>query len=133
MRKGRTKDTKTGKIRIVSMSKILKEVLQEHYTDRLSDVYIFPSYKSLKPYHGTNAIVINHLQPLLKRLSIEYKTIYATRHSFASSLIQNNVPITHVQKMPGHSKLETPMAFYVKNGLLDDADMMPALDQLYGA
>lgn len=132
VRKGKIKDTKTGQIRTVSMSKILKEVLQEHYPNRISDIYVFPSYKTLKPYHGTNAIVRNHLKPLLKRLGIEYKTIYATRHSFASNLVQNNVPITHVQKMLGHSKLETTMAFYVKNGLLDNTDMAPVLDGLYG-
>lgn len=133
VKKAKLKSTKTGKVRIVDMARALHDALKEHYKNRLSDVFVFPSYKTLKPYHGSNAVVRHYLKPLLKELGIEYKTIYATRHSFASNLVQNNVPITYVQKMLGHSKLETTMNFYVKNGLIDSAEMAPLLDQMYSA
>ena len=65
--------------------------------------------------------VKTYLKPLLERLNITYKTLYATRHSFASSVVENNMPITLAQKYLGHTKLSTTMDYYVKNGLIDIA------------
>lgn len=133
VKKAVLKTTKTGKTRVVDMSSNLYDELKAHYENRLSDTFVFPSYKTLKPYHGSNAVVRHYFKPLLKELNIEYKTLYATRHSFASNLVQNNAPITFVQKMLGHSKLTTTMDFYVKNGLIDSSEMAPILDKLYSA
>ncbi len=130
-KKGKLKSTKTGKTRILDIPKLLSDELKIHYENRLSDTYVFPSYKTLKPYHGTNAISRHYFQPLLKELGIEYKTLYATRHSFASNLIQNNVPITYVQRMLGHSKPSTTFDSYVKGSLLDSDDIVPHLENLY--
>jgi len=76
-------------------------------------------------------IVKTYLKPLLERLNITYKTLYATRHSFASSVVENNMPITLAQKYLGHTKLSTTMDYYVKNGLMDMSDIEKELDKLY--
>ena len=133
-RKGVLKETKTGKSRNVDMSSLLYDELLIYYNNKLDERYVFPSTKDhSKLFYEPKTIVEHHLKPLLKELDIEYKTLYATRHSFASNLVLNNVPITYVQKMLGHSKLTTTMDFYVKNGLIDSSDMAPLLDNLYSA
>ena len=76
-------------------------------------------------------IVKTYLKPLLERLNITYKTLYATRHSFASSVVENNMPITLAQKYLGHTKLSTTMDYYVKNGLMDVAKIDSGIDKLY--
>jgi integrase len=137
VKKAKLKTTKTDRERTIDMSTQLHEALQVHYKNRLSDEFVFPSSKrcvktkKYVPYHGSNSVVRNHLKPLLLRLGIEYKTIYATRHSFASNLIMVNAPITYVQQMLGHEKLETTM-IYIKNGLIDSSEMAPMLDSMYG-
>ncbi|PUE63334.1 tyrosine-type recombinase/integrase [Arcobacter caeni] len=64
-------------------------------------------------------------------LSIEYKTLYATRHSFASVMVENNVPLTYVQKQLGHKRLSTTMDYYIKNGLINENKYNPILDVIY--
>lgn len=137
VKKSKLKSTKTSTIRVVNIATPLYEILKIHYQNRLSDVYVFPSSKPSKdnqhlPYHGSNSVVRNHLKPLLKKLNIPYRTLQATRHSFASNLVLSNTPLTYIQKMLGHSKLSTTMDFYIKNGLIDSAEITPILDKMYG-
>ena len=134
LKKGVIKCTKTGQTRIVDMATPLYNVLKVHYDKRCSESFLFPSTKDVrKPFYEAHTIVKHHLKPLLESLNISYKTLYATRHSFASNLVLKNAPITYVQKMLGHSKLTTTMDFYVKNGLIDSAEMTPILDSMYSA
>ena len=132
VKKGIIKGTKTGIVRQVDMSTTLYNELLIHYDKRISDTYLFPSSKTMKPYHGTNSVVRNNFKPLLKDLGIEYKTLYASRHSYASNLILKNAPLSYVQSALGHTKLSTTMV-YVKNGLIDGDEMRPILDSMYSA
>lgn len=85
----------------------------------------------MKPYWEPKTIINTYFKPLLKKLNIEYKTLYATRHSFASIMVENNVPLTYIQKQLGHKRLSTTMDFYVKNGLISKASRDIRLDTLY--
>lgn len=51
--------------------------------------------------------------PLLERLHIERKTPHATRHTFASWAVANDVQPEYIQKMLGHSRYETTANTYV--------------------
>lgn len=93
---------------------------------------IFPNHKTLKPYWESKSIISSYLKPLLKDLGIEYKTLYASRHSFASIMVENNLPLTYVQKQLGHKKLSTTMDFYIKNGLMNQDSRDLRIDTLYG-
>ncbi len=126
------KCTKTGKTRVVDMPTPLVEILRQHYENRISDKFVFPSPRSGLPFYASNMIIKTYLKPLLKELDIPYKTLYATRHTYASLLIENNVPITYVQKMLGHANLSTTM-LYIKNTLMDTKAMLPKIDNLYSA
>jgi acyl-CoA thioester hydrolase len=55
----------------------------------------------------------------------------ATRHSFASVMVENNLPLTYVQKQLGHKRLSTTMDFYVKNGLINQNGRDKRIDTLY--
>lgn len=130
--KGKLKSTKTGIVRVIEMSQVLYDSLQIHYENRLDSPFVFPSPKTLKAFVGTNSLVRSHLKPLLKRLGIEYRTLYATRHSFATNLITTGVPINQVQRLLGHTQITTTMN-YVKNGLADSDEIRSKLDKMYSA
>lgn len=131
-KKRQLKCTKTGKTRVVDMPTPLIEILRQHYETRISDRFVFPSPRSGLPFYASNMIIKTYLKPLLEELNIPYKTLYATRHTYASLLIENNVPITYVQKMLGHANLSTTM-LYIKNSLIDTKAILPKIDDLYSA
>jgi integrase len=132
MRKGVLKDgTKTDENRIIRMSKPLKDELLAHQKLSKSDVWVFPNPKTGKPYYEANSITRWYFKPLLKKFGIEYKTLYALRHTFASLSAQRNIPMSAIQKQLGHKKLSTTLDFYVKNNLLSDDNDMDMFDKLY--
>ena len=57
-----------------------------------SSLWVFPNENTLQPYFESRPIVKSYFKPLLERLNIPYKTLYATRHSFASSIVEKNMP-----------------------------------------
>lgn len=123
--------TKTGIINVIDMALPVKEVLIKYYDEAVSDEWIFPNPKSGKPYWEPRSIIKSKLKPLLKELGIEYKTLYATRHSFASNMVESNVPLTYIQKQLGHKKLSTTMDYYIKNGLVCQNTKDERIDSLY--
>lgn len=130
-RHGVLKSTKTNIVNTVYMPSPVKEALQLHKQTAKSDLWVFPNENTLQPYFESRPIVKSYLKPLLERLNITYKTLYATRHSFASSVVENNMPITLAQKYLGHTKLSTTMDYYVKNGLMDVANIDKGIDRLF--
>ncbi len=115
------------------MSQVLYDDLQEHYKNRLDSEFVFPSPKTLQPFVGTNNLVRNYFKPLLKRLGIEYRTLYATRHSFGSNLINSGAPISYVQNALGHSTPRMTLEKYVKGGRFDSKEVLPILDRMYAS
>ena len=132
MRKGVLKDgTKTDENRIIRMSKPLKDELLAHQKLSKSDVWVFPNLKTGKPYYEANSITRWYFKPLLKKLGIEYKTLYALRHTFASLSAQRNIPMSAIQKQLGHKKLSTTLDFYIKHDLLAEENDIDIFDKLY--
>lgn len=123
--------TKTGITNVIDMAEPLKQILFAYVNEAPSFEWIFPNPKTLEPYWESKSIIKSYLKPLLKDLGIEYKTLYATRHSFASVMVENNVPLTYVQKQLGHKRLSTTMDFYVKNGLINQNGRDKRIDILY--
>ncbi len=130
-RHGKLKSTKTNIVNTVYMPAPVKEALHIHSQTAKSSLWVFPNENTLQPYFESRPIVKTYLKPLLEHLNITYKTLYATRHSFASSVVENNMPITLAQKYLGHTKLSTTMDYYVKNGLMDVAKIDSGIDRLY--
>jgi len=123
--------TKTGITNVIDMAEPVKIALSNYYDEALSDEWIFPSPLTLLPYWSPKSIIKSQLKPLLNSLNIEYKTLYATRHSFASIMVENNVPLTYIQKQLGHKKLSTTMDYYIKNGFVNEKGRDERIDKLY--
>lgn len=130
-RHGVLKETKTNIVNVNYLPAPVKEALTLHSQTAKSSLWVFPNKKTLQPYFESRPIVESYFKPLLERLNIPYKTLYATRHSFASSIVEKNMPITLAQKYLGHTKLSTTMDYYVKNGLMDVAKIDRGIDRLY--
>ncbi len=132
MRKGKVKEsTKTGENRIVMLSRPLKEALLAYRDVCTSDTWLFPNPKTGKPYYEANSITKWYFRPLLKQCDIDFKTLYATRHTFASLSAQKNIPMSIVSKQLGHKKISTTMDFYVKHNLLSNKNNQNIFDKLY--
>lgn len=131
-RKGVLKNTtKTGKSRVIRMSKPLKEELLEYKKICTSDVWLFPNERTGEPFYETNSINKRYFQPLLKRLGIVYISFYALRHSFASLAVQQGVSMPAIQNQLGHSKLSTTQDYYINFDLLAEENTIDLLDNLY--
>lgn len=133
IRRGVIGTTKTGEIRVVFMADRLKKVLLHWKEQRRGErVWVFPNPISQEPYTASRTIVDTHVKPLLKRLDIEYKTLYATRASMASLASENSVPLPLIQQMLGHKDIATTQRYYLKNGLLDPISSLEYVNQLAG-
>lgn len=131
IRKGVLGTTKTGVSREIMMSKTLKEKLLLWKSQNQNSVWVFPNPKTSKPYTEPKSIVERKFKPLLKKLGIEYKTLYATRHTFASMSLEKQLPLTFIQETLGHSELDTTLKYYVKGGLLSEDKKLNYLNNLY--
>jgi len=132
MRKGVLKEsTKTGEDRVIRMSLPLKDELLKYREVAKSKEWVFPNEKTLRPYSEANSITRWKFKPLLKSLDIEFKTMYALRHTFASLSAEKQIPMVVIQKQLGHKKMSTTLDFYVKHDLLSDEENSDIFDTLY--
>ncbi len=107
----RLKETKTGVVRYVDMLDIVYDSLYNFCLDRKNEDFIFVN-KDGEPYHESKNIIKYHFKPLLEKLNIEYKTLYASRHSFISLMLNKGMDLMWVQNMAGHSSSSTTLRHY---------------------
>jgi integrase len=131
IRQGRTSSTKTGTVRTIDIAEPLKKVLLAYKNDAPQCEWVFPNPKTLKPYYESTAIVKRFFKPLLKELGIEYRTIYASRASYASLMLEAQAPMSYIQAQLGHANISTTMTYYLKNGLVNNGNKDERLDTLY--
>lgn len=81
----------------------LVKLLKNYYELRPSDEWLFIN-KDGRYYRESKTIVDYHLKPLLKEINVEYKTLYATRRSYASVMSYGGENLEDIQKVMGHSK-----------------------------
>lgn len=132
IRKGKMKQTtKTGVDRIIDVPQPLLEMLQTYILESMSPEWLFVNPKTMRPYTESSSIIKWKFKPLLKSLGIEYKSLYSTRHSFATIASENGLPMTYIQRQLGHAKVSTTMDYYIKNGLLSEMERDRRIDKLY--
>lgn len=102
--------TKTYKERKITIPLKLKNSLDNYYvqiakTPKFNNsFYIVGGYRFLTP---------NYIQNIYKKYRIyEHLTIHGFRHSHASYLINNNIPISDVAKRLGHKNIGTTINVY---------------------
>ena len=113
------------------MAEPLKKVLLDYKENAPHCEWVFPNEKTLKPYYESTALVKRFFKPLLKELGIEYRTIYASRASYASLMLEAKAPMSYIQAQLGHANINTTMTFYLKNGLVNNGKKDERIDTLY--
>lgn len=101
--------TKTNAPRYVEITTTLKHYLTSVLKDKSG--YIFLDNK--KGFINEKRIAYN-FKKLLKKLDIQNNTLYSTRHTFASLMLQNGEDMHWVSKQLGHKDLSTTLQYYVK-------------------
>jgi len=79
------------------------KLLNDYYNVRPSDEWLFIN-KDSRYFRESKTIVDYHLKPLLKKIGVPYKTLYATRRSYASIMKFAGQDLESIQEVMGHSK-----------------------------
>jgi len=79
------------------------ELLKSYYNVRLSDEWLFIN-KDSTYFKESKTIIDYHLKPLLKKIDVKYRTLYATRRSYASIMHYGGENMSDLQQAMGHSK-----------------------------
>jgi len=112
--------TKSKKERLIPICEPLFEILQEIDADFKSNAYVFTT-ESGKMFYD------DYVGKQFKKAVIKAKVndkihFHSLRHSFASTLVQNSVPINVVKELLGHSDIATTMVYsHLKNDNLIEA------------
>lgn len=110
---------KGGKDRIIPLNQKLKILLQDYQDNVRPDVQT-NLFFCTKSSEGLNRNYVNKvLRATLRKINWDRKiTAHTFRHSFASNLIKKEVSIVKIQKLLGHTSLETT-AVYTHTNLND--------------
>jgi integrase len=102
--------TKAG-IRTITISKRLEVMLKRLSLDGTIgfDGYVFHT-KLGTPYRATNIAKV--WKSILMEANIPYKNFHVLRHTHATQLLANGVPLLEVSKRLGHSKPSTTLNLY---------------------
>ncbi len=110
-------ETKTDHSRRrIKISKNLTETLRNHQTQQIVDGpdnplgLIFPS-ETGTPLDGRNMLQ-RIFWPTLNRAGLRHIRFHDLRHSYASLLISQNVPLKFIQRQLGHSSIQVTMDIY---------------------
>ena len=76
-------------------------LLQQYYNVRPHDDWLFINRYN-QPYSAPANITTYYFKPLLKKIGVKYKTIYATRATNISVSFHNGVPLSDIQQNVGH-------------------------------
>ncbi len=94
--------------RFVILAEYLVQILREYDS---GCEWLFPSRLG-GPYKESKAITKRYFKPLLDRIGVEYKTLYATRHTFVSMLRNFGVSREFVSELAGHSQEVSDKHYY---------------------
>ena len=97
--------TKTGESRVIPLNKIAVEIIKKQKGKNSEYVFTLKNGSKIhpdKPYHK--------LKTALKNLGLK-GDIHKLRHTFASNLVMKGRPLYDVQKLLGHSDIQTTMIY----------------------
>ena len=106
-----TPKTKSS-IRTIDMIKQCEFYLKEQKELNLKSDFVFLNSNN-KPFTSSSSLHHSWFE-LLKKLNFEYRSIYQTRHSFASNMISNGENLLWVSQMLGHKSLDITLQKYSK-------------------
>jgi len=89
--------------RLVALQPSTVQLLKEYSKYSRNPEWLFVN-KNNEPFSKSQSVINYHLKPLLKKLDIPYKTLYALRRSFASIYKYSGVDLEDIQQVMGHAK-----------------------------
>ena len=122
-------ETKTGKgMRTIILPHSVTKILRRRKADAISQ-WIFPDpVKPEDPVNPGSAYL--HMKTLLRRAGLPSIRFHDLRHTFASILINKDIPLFNVSKYLGHSDISTTANIYAhldKSGKNISAETISAL------
>jgi len=79
------------------------KLLKAYFDVRPSDEWLFIN-KDSRYFRESKTIIDYHFKPLLKKIGVKYKTLYATRRSYASVMSFAGESLSAIQEIMGHSQ-----------------------------
>lgn len=103
--------TKTNRSRIIDMLDLVYDALEKEFTCKRSDEWVFVN-KFGEPFTESKNILKYHFKPLLERIGVPYKSLYSSRHSFISLMLNRGMDLLWVQNTAGHASSTTTLKYY---------------------
>ncbi|MCC5905745.1 MAG: tyrosine-type recombinase/integrase [Balneolaceae bacterium] len=108
--------TKSGKERTIPIRKPLKEPLVNWYKHlgEPNEGYVFPSATGFSPWHKMSPGAVSRSYKKFVRKADDVPntaTLHGLRHSCATDLLRQGVPLHIVQKIMGHSSVEVTQIY----------------------
>jgi len=99
-------------IRIIPIIELLKPYIEELYYKHSNEYLFITQYN--EPYRDNSVFYQQFYKPTLKKLGIEYRKLYNTRHTYATNMLYNNL-VTPVQlaQLLGHANTQMVYDVYV--------------------
>ena len=100
---------KGKKDRYTVLSQYVLEILRKYYKTYEPKEYLFEGQKGGK-YSNVSAGQV--FKRTLKKAKVgKHATLHTLRHSFATHLLEDGIGVTHIQKLLGHSNINTTMIY----------------------
>ncbi len=107
-----TPKTKSSKRVIDMIPKVELFLLSQKKITGLSE-YVFSS-PTKERFNNSSSINTYHWYPLLEKLNIKKRSVYQTRHSFASNMLTNGEDLMWVSATLGHKSADITLKKYTK-------------------
>ena len=98
-------------VRYLPINNDLKELLEPMITGKSDNEFVFLSPKGLSI--NDHMLGRRIVKPVLKKMKIGDRDLYAARHSFGTRAAQQGMAITDIAYLMGHSNIETTMRNYI--------------------
>ena len=105
------KGTKTQNVRYLPLSVELSEIIIPQTMGKKQDDFVFTSPMGLSI--DDRMLKRRILKPVMQKLGLGDRDLYAARHSFGTRAVQQGMVLTDVAYLMGHSNVETAMRNYV--------------------
>lgn len=113
-------------IRIIDMISQCEIYLKEQFKITSKSEFVFLNGQNT--FFSSTSVLQYSWKELLKKLDIKYRSIYQTRHTFASNMISNGENTLWVSQMLGHKTLNTTLLKYSKYIKISDDRKYTYLD-----
>ena len=107
---GEYSDTKNHKYRAVEIPEPLRVFLEKHFLGHKRDEFIFIGRYGRRLQEQS---MVKRYKKILKEADLEEATLYSTRHTFASLMLQAGEDMQWISKQLGHSDISITNKHYI--------------------